>query len=192
MIKISLDTFCRQWVKDGKMERTIVSRFQKNIEDFGTVAGVTSRRFFRRSFSYGGFYKSGSKWAPRQSKWGIRHTHDILLESYRLRNGIQGDGNTKYLNQRGWTNNRKRIRNDKMKYVISTSEFSVGKRARKGRFSNYAAIHNTDPKLHSFTVNGYSGKKPVQRQFMGFNAALDAEINKHIHILFKGFPNDQG
>lgn len=191
MSKISLEIFCHQWVKDGKKERTIVSRFQKNIEDFGTVTGVTSKRFFRRSFSYGGFYKSGSKWAPRQSKWGIRNTHPILFESHRLRDGIKGDENTKFLNQRGWTNNRKRIRNDRMKYVISTSEFSVGKRARKGRYSNYAAIHNTDPKLHNFKVNKYSDKKPVQRQFMGFNNSLDAEINKHIHILFKGFPNDQ-
>ncbi|CDN31209.1 hypothetical protein BN938_1114 [Mucinivorans hirudinis] len=43
--------------------------------------------------------------------------------------------------------------------------------------------------MSNFTVNQYSGRKPVQRQFVG----ISSKINEHVfaeltQMLFKGFP----
>ena len=66
-----------------------------------------------------------------------------------------------------------------------------GKRGRsKERYGHYAAIHNTDPKFGLYTVNQYSTRRPVHRQFIGFSPKTDDYIAVHfIDMIFKGFPH---
>lgn len=66
-----------------------------------------------------------------------------------------------------------------------------GKRGRsKERYGHYAAIHNTDPKFGLYTVNQYSTRRPVHRQFIGFSPKTDDYIAAHfIDMIFKGFPH---
>ncbi|MDR2915758.1 MAG: hypothetical protein LBV74_13140 [Tannerella sp.] len=190
MIKITLDEFCNHWVK-SKLERSIVSRFEKNVFDFATLAGGYSKRFFTTSFLTGGFYGTGAKWQPRESKWGKKFTHPVMNDTGTLKNAIKGEAAS--TNRNGWRENRTKIFSKGAGYSIWTTEVSVprkGKRGRSGRYGRYAAIHNSDPKLTGFTVNQYSSRKPVQRQFIGFSKRLDNDISKFYHILFRGFPHD--
>ncbi len=190
MIKITLDEFCNHWVK-SKYERSIVSRFEKNVFDFATIAGHYSKRFFITSFLTGGFYGTGNKWQPRESKWGKKFTHPVLNDTGTLKNSIRGESAS--TNKNGWRENRTKIFKKGAKYDIWTTEVSVpqkGKRGRSGRYGRYAAIHNSNPRLTNFTVNQYSSRKPVQRQFIGFNKRLDYDITKFYPIIFKGFPHD--
>ena len=77
-------------------------------------------------------------------------------------------------------------------YNIHTEEISQsgnGKRGVNTHGKGYAAVHNTDPQISPFTVNQWSKKKPVQRQFIGFNDRLNNYINTHyVPIIFKGLP----
>lgn len=190
MIKITLDEFCAHWVK-SKLERPVARRFEKNVFDFTTIAGQYSKRFFSASFLTGGFYGTGTLWQPRSSKWGKKFTHPVLNDTGTLKNAINGEAASANLN--GWRENRTRIFKKGARYSIWTTEVSVsqkGKRGRSGKYGRYAAIHNSDPKLTSFRVNQYSSRKPVQRQFIGFNKRLDNDITRFYHILFRGFPHD--
>lgn len=196
MRKITLQQFCDQWtpaVKGVNMEMT--SRLQFNVLEFTTAASKVSREFFQKSFSYGGFYGSGSKWASRSSGWGRKFTHPILFDSGRLRDNISGKRSSErtghIFNKRGKTGNKYL----KVEDTISTNESSFpekGKRGRrrKGSSLRYAAIHNSDPQKTNYTVNQYSSNKPVRRQFIGRSIALDAEVARLIPMIFKGFPND--
>jgi hypothetical protein len=188
MQKITLDDFCRHWIKE-KYAMPIVSRFEKNTFDFVTVAGEYSKRFFRTSFIYGGFYGSGTKWKPRESKWGKKFTHPVLVDSGTLRNSIKGEGNSS--NITGRRDNGAKLFRRGAKYHIWTTEVSIperGKRGRNNKYGRYAAVHNSDPAKTGFTVNQYSSKKPVQRQFIGFSRKLDDDIKRFIPMIFKGFP----
>lgn len=64
-----------------------------------------------------------------------------------------------------------------------------GKRGRsKERYGHYAAIHNTDPKFGLYTVNQYSTRRPVHRQFIGFSPKTDDYIAVHfIDMILKDF-----
>ncbi|MDR1718036.1 MAG: hypothetical protein LBS20_19540 [Prevotella sp.] len=189
MIKITLDAFCNQWVR-GKNERSIVSRFEKNTFDFVTIAGNYSKRYFAASFLSGGFYGTGVKWEPRGSKWGKKFTHPVMVDTSTLKGAINGEARQSNFN--GRRNDGTKLFRKGAKYAIWTTEVSVpikGKRGKKGGLGRYAAIHNTDPGLSNFTVNQYSSRKPVQRQFIGFNKNLDNDISRFIHIIFKGFPH---
>lgn len=196
MKKITLEQFLAQWtpaVKGVNMEMT--SRLQFNVLEFTTAASQTSKEFFKKSFSYGGFYGSGTKWVPRSSRWGKRFTHNTLFDSGKLRDGINDKRSAErtgfIFNKRGKTGNKYL----KVDNTISTNEISSPEPKKRGRKRSgsglgYAAIHNSDPKLTNYTVNQYSSKKPMQRQFIGRSIALDAEVSKLIPIIFKGFPND--
>ncbi|GAB6119666.1 hypothetical protein [Dysgonomonas termitidis] len=191
-MKITLEIFCRQWVKD-KRERTIVSRFEKNIFDFTTIAGNRSRMFFQASFNTGGFFRSGSGWRPRESRWGKKFTHPVLIDTGMLGKSVKGEvrrfESTNYQSRRGFSS---KIFRRGAKYDIWTAEESFpikGKRGRKGKYKSYAAIHNSDPGKTGYTVNQYSGKKPVQRQFIGFSEPLDKDVSRYIDMIFKGFPH---
>lgn len=183
-MKLTLDQFVAQWAPGGNSKR-IVSRFEVNIFDFTTIAGNYSKRFFQTSFMVGGFYGSGKSWEPRQSRWGKRKTHPILIETGTLKNSIKFE--SKQISHTGWTDSRKRIFSRGSRYDIWTTEKS--KRKGKNRYGHYAAIHNTDPRYSNFKVNGHSNKKPVQRQFIGISPVLDKDIERFLHIIFRGFPN---
>lgn len=66
---------------------------------------------------------------------------------------------------------------------------SKGRRGRNTKAKGYAAIHNTDPSLSGYTVNQYSSRRPVWRQFIGFSPKLDSDVNEHLtKILFRNMP----
>lgn len=47
-----------------------------------------------------------------------------------------------------------------------------------------------DPKFGLYTVNQYSTRRPVHRQFIGFSPKTDDYIAAHfIDMIFKGFPH---
>lgn len=193
MSKISLDAFCNQWAQGGN-PKIIVSQFDKNIFDFVTIAGQYSKRFFVASFTNrtSGFYGSGSAWAPRSSKWGKKFTHPLMNDTGKLRRFIQGSATRN--NKTGRKNNGTKLFIRGASYDITTNEESApvkgkrGKHKRGGVYARYGGIHNSDPDKSNFTVNQYSRRKPVQRQFIGISDKLNNDIGKFIHILFRGFP----
>lgn len=189
MQKISLDEFCAQWVPQPGRQ-SLASRLAYNASEFTTLAGAFSRRFFQMSFTQGGFYAGGNQWQGRTSRWGKKFTHPVMIDTGRLKESIKGSfkdkdrGSVKKMRESGF----------KRRYVyeIETDAESFperGKRGRNRKGKGYAAIHNTDERLSPYTVNQYSARKPVQRQFIGFSDRLDNYINEHyVPIIFKKFP----
>ena len=187
MTKITLDEFCNQWTRDKRV-RPWHSLLAKNAEDFVTRAGAYAEDCFKSSFDTGGFYGSATKWAPRTSRWGKKFTHPIMDDTGELKNSIKG----KFID-RSYSAFGKRDFAKRYRYSINTNEISVpikGKRGkRKGKFQNYAAVHNTDPDLGLYTVNQYSSLRPVQRQFIGHSDKLLDFINSvFVPEIFNGFP----
>lgn len=190
MTRITIDQFCSQWVGIKGVSMPIVSRFQYNIFDFTTAVGEYTKKCFDSSFEQGGFYGTGQPWAPRESRWGRKFTHPVMLDTETLRKSIKFDQGSR---ERMKSANRVgRITKMSNSYVISTNELSKaskGKRGSTAKSKGYAAIHNSDPRITNFTVNQYSSRKPVQRQFMG----ISPKINDHVmaqftKMLFLGFP----
>lgn len=189
MSKITLPMFVNHWVK-GKMERTIVSRFEKNVFDFTTVVGERSKMFFQASFSYGGFFGTGSRWQPRQSSWGKKFNHPVLRDTLKLAKGIVGKQRsyfeTNYQSRRGLSSS---IFKRGSKYDIETVAISGPvKGKRGGGIRSYAAFHNEDPARAGYTVNQYSTKRPIRRQFIGISRRLEVDSFRMTDILFRGFP----
>ena len=193
MREIDLKTFCNHWIK-GKTERTMRSKFEKNIFDFTTIVGNYSKRFFKTSFTYGGFYGSGTKWQPRkESRWNSKWKHNTLFDSHKLRDGIQGGINNagKTLFDRKLT---ARTGQRNLTYNIYTKEESKAEKGKRGvskkrRLQNYAAVHNSDPNKSNFYYGkGENKVKPVQRQFIGPSKKLDMDVTSFYKILFRGFP----
>lgn len=92
----------------------------------------------------------------------------------------------------GRRSDRTRIFRKGARYCMWTTEKSFpvkGKRGRsKERYGHYAAIHNTDPKFGLYTVNQYSTRRPVHRQFIGFSPKTDDYIAVHfIDMILKDF-----
>lgn len=188
MPELTLEQFCNQWSR-GKQVRPWHSLLAKNAEDFATLAGEYALSRFRTSFAEGGFYGSGTKWAPRESRWGKKFTHPIMIDQGELKSKIKGEpGKTGSYSAFGKRDYRRRYR-----YDIWTDESSTpikGKRGKKrGRNQTYAAVHNTDPKFGLYTVNQYSSRRPVQRQFIGHSEKLLNTINQlFAPLIFKDFP----
>lgn len=190
MSKLTLDEFCNQWAR-GKMVRPWHSLLAKNAEDFATVAGEYALESFRSSFSQGGLYGSGQRWAPRESKWGKKFTHPVMIDQGELQSKIKGEKGK----HGGYSTFGKRDYRRRYRYDIWTDERSIaikGKRGKKrGRNQSYAAVHNTDPKFGLYTVNQYSSRRPVQRQFIGHSEKLLAFINRaFVPIIFREFPGN--
>ncbi len=191
MSKITLATFCNQWVEE-KGRRPMVNRFEKNVFDFTTVVGHRSKMFFQASFGYGGFYGTGNKWLPRQSSWGKKMGHPVLRDTLTLAKSIKGEqeryDKTNYQSRRG--KNASIFKRGSKYYIYTTALSTPKKNKRGGGTRSYAAIHNSDPSKTDYTVNQYSTKKPVQRQFIGFNRRLEVDTFSQTDILFRGFPNN--
>lgn len=195
MQEISLQIFINQWSANGRLPSDKPSKLASNVLKFTVAAGTVSKRFFRRSFSYGGFYGGGMKWKPKDSNWGRKFPHDTLFDSHRLRDGIKGDLTRG--SRDSFSKVRTRINNRRVAtYNIWTSEeskYEKGKRGRRtGSYKSYAAIHNTDPSKHSLTVNQYpkGQRRPEQRKFIGYSNNLNLEIEKLFPMLFDGLPHD--
>lgn len=188
-MKITLDQFCAQWVEaPGRMP--LASRLDYNVCDFTTQAGAFSRRFFQMSFAAGGFYASGERWKPRTSRWGKRFTHPVLDYTGKLKGSIKGEIKEKSRGKLSASGNPAFKKS--YAYEIDTTALTFSRKHRNSisrAGKGYAAIHNTDPKVSPYTVNQYSMRKPVQRQFIGFSGKLDNYINTHyVPMIFKGFP----
>lgn len=189
MQKITLDEFCNHWVQ-GKWTTAMASRLEKNVFDFATAAGEYSKGRFRASFTSGGFCGS-ERWAPRTSRWGRRFTHPLMNDTGTLAASLHGEtGKLGYVTGRykKRTSFRKGAR-----YNIWTREKSTPIRGKRGRsrerYGHYAAVHNTDPKFGLYTVNQYSTRHPVHRQFIGFSPVIDGHIASHfVTMVFEGFP----
>lgn len=188
MPKITLDEFCNHWGRDQTV-RKWHSLLAKNAEDFATLAGEYALSRFRTSFLEGGLYGGGQKWTPRESKWGKKFTHPVMIDQGELQSKIKGErGKGGSYSTFGKRDYRRRFR-----YDVWTAEQSKpvkGKRGRKrGRNQSYAAVHNTDPKFGLYTVNQYSSRRPVQRQFIGHSRKLLDTIEKvFVPIIFREFP----
>ncbi len=187
MPKISLDDFCAQWYKQ-KTQKAWHSILAFNASEFVTKAGGHALGAFRESFVRGGFY-GGGKWQPRTSKWGKKFKHPVMIDTQTLKRSIKGEkGKNGEYSRIGKRDYKRRYH-----YGIWTTEVSQpikGKRGRR-RTSNqtYAAVHNTDPKLGLYTVNQYSSRRPVQRQFIGHSDKILDRINEVlVPQIFKGFP----
>ena len=188
MTKITLDQFCAHWVT-GKYYHQMGNRLYYNSQDFATAVGEYTKQQFQSSFEKGGFC-GGSKWPARTSKWGKKFTHPTLVDTGTLSRSIKGE--TGRTTNFGKLHGRSGFRRS-ARYDIWTTEVSTyikGKRGRKrGKYKNYAAVHNTDPKFGLYTVNQYSSRSPVHRQFIGFSPTIEAYVNSHlIDMLFQGFP----
>lgn len=171
----------------------VANRLDMNITNFTTEIGMFSKRFFRMSFAYGGFYASGNKWAARTSKWGKKNSHSIMNDTGTLKNSIDHDIKVVSRQSGRKINGRTPFTKMGATYLISTKEETIinsdKKRGVNSHAIGYAAIHNTDPRLTNFKVNQYSNKKPVQRQFIGFNERLnDYIMAKYVPMIFKGLP----
>lgn len=191
MQKITLDQFCNHWYR-AKTQRPWHSMLAFNAHEFATKAGGHALGSFRESFVKGGFYGSGQKWQPRTSKWGKKFKHPVMVDTQTLKRSIQGG-----LGKGGeYSTFGKRDYQRKYRYSIWTTEVSQvikGKRGRrKTRNQTYAAVHNTDPKFGLYTVNQYSTRRPVQRQFRGHSDKILDRINEVlVPQIFKGFPGMQ-
>lgn len=187
MTNITLDQFCAHWTRDKRV-RAWHSLLAKNAEDFATRAGEYALSCFKSSFDSGGFYGSGTKWAPRTSRWGKKFTHPLMDDQSVLKNSLKGEFKSLDYSAFGRIDYKR-----KSKYTIWSTEESVpikGKRGKK-RTGNqtYAAVHNTDPSLGLYTVNQYSSRRPVQRQFIGHSDKLLDYINSvFVPDIFDGFP----
>lgn len=188
-MKITIDELCKQWQPEG---RSLISQFDKNIFDFTTLVGNYSKHFFRASFLAGGFYGSGQSWKPRESRWGKKFTHPVMRDTGMLASSIKGDNFARDTNRNSKREDGTRLFKKGARFDIQSEELGYAQKNKRGRNTKakgYAAIHNTDPSLSRYTVNQYSSRRPVWRQFIGFNPKLDSEINDHLtKILFRNMP----
>lgn len=189
-MRITLEQFCEQWAPKGN-GRYLPNKMEFNTHDFVTMAGEYSKSRFRTSFAEGGFYGSGKPWPKRKSHWGRKFTHPVMNETGTLARSIIGEvsrmDNTN-ITQRGYGELRKIFRRG-AHYTIRTKPTNHNQHGQYGHLKCYAAIHNTDPALKLYKVNGGSDKLPEQRQFIGISPKLNHTVNQlFIPILFRGFP----
>ena len=179
-------------------------KFSHDLLEFTTLAGQYSKNVFQKSFDNQSF--NGSKWKPRESRWGKKFTHPILYDTGILQGSIRYVPQKppltnyeveSYVHELGKskrrTNGTHTYKQYVAEYYIKTNENSQaihGKRGVNRKAVGYAAIHNTDPRVSPYTVNQHSTRKPVQRQFIGFSQEIDDYINNDLikNVLFKRFP----
>ena len=191
-MQITLDQFCQQWAPGGNT-RILASKLDFNIHDFVTLAGDYTRDAFRDSFARHEF-PGGKAWAPATSRWARRFPHPPLNDTGTLAKSIQSKkqfttvgGHRHALAHRGafFRSASYRI------FTTEKSRAMKGKRGNNPRSGNtYAAVHNTDPRFGRFTVNQYSSRRPVQRQFIGFSPSVESRIrSEFLPLIFKDLPH---
>ena len=189
-----------------KCEKLTFLSFSHDVFEFTTLAGRYSKNFFQESFDKQSF--NGNKWKPRESRWGERFTHPILYDTGTLKESIRnipqatpGYNPENKSETIGYPGGKSKRRVDgkfvhqrySAGYLIKTNEVSRAIRGKRGfshKSKGYAAVHNTDPRISPYTVNQYSTRKPVQRQFIGFSRELDDYVNNDLikNVLLRSFP----
>ena len=189
-MNITPEQFYKQWLRLGPAQAT-VSHFERQVHEFTFTAGSYSKDRFRQSFNQGGFYGSGARWAERTLRWGRRFSHPVMNHTGLLRGSIDGDKYTENVTRKP-APGRKAAFKRFTAYVITAAPESVAMRGvrgvrRDGAPTTYAAVHNAPPSF-GFWTNQYRKSRPAQRQFMGLNKKLDAEIARHYPMIFNGLP----
>lgn len=179
-MKITPEQFYQQWAPGGSTQ-PIISRFERQLFDFITIAGDTSRDHFKQSFREKGFAGTGTKWPPRKLPWVRRFPHPMMNDEGRLLESIKSNPDRmKY----GEMQKKSKVFNLKKNTRIS-AKGSTKKYTEKGKIKrginphsdgSYAAVHNQPTEGRT------------QRQFMGYNKALDAKIAAFIPDIFKNLP----
>ncbi len=189
-MNITPEQFYRQWLRLGPAQAT-VSHFERQVHEFTFTAGSYSKDRFQQSFNQGGFYGSGARWAERTSRWGRRFTHPVMNHTGLLRSVIDGTTTTDRVTHKPAPGRKAAFRRHHTHTIIAAPE-SVAMRGvrgvrRDGKPTTYAAVHNAPPSF-GFWTNQYRKSRPVQRQFMGLNKKLDAEIARNYKMIFNGLP----
>jgi hypothetical protein len=185
---ITLDQFCKQWLRLGPAAAT-VSHFDRQIFGFRDIAGRFSKDRFEESFRQGAFYGSGRPWPARTSRWGVRRTHPVLRHTGLLAGSIDG---TPYSYNRSVkpAPGRKAAFRRRITYVLTAAPESVAMKGHRGVRhtgpTTYAAVHNAP--TGTYWSNQYRKSRSVQRQFMGPNPRLTAEIARYYAYIFNGLP----
>lgn len=187
-MNITPDQFYRQWLRLGPAAAT-VSHFEQQVSDFTHLAGRFSRDRFQQSFRQGGFYGSGQPWAPRASRWGRRLTHPVLRHTGLLEQSIEGSKVSDTKTAKPAPGRQAAFRRSAT-YTITAAPESEAWPGRRGVRSSgattYAAVHNAPS--GTYWSNQHKKSRSVQRQFMGPNRRLDAEIARYYAYIFNGLP----
>lgn len=187
---ITPEQWLNQWGVVGKSggasTSTIISRFAGDVCEFTTLSIGLSQRMFKRNFDRGGFF--GTAWAPRDSKWGRKFHHPILVDSGNLQYNIKSKKIDRASNDHPYI----------FLGEIETGEVSVPARGKRGKrngiYKNYAALHNCPEKVNAFVnkaeeMKGNAGRRPEKRQFIGQHSSLDSLIERlYIPLIFKHLP----
>jgi hypothetical protein len=188
-MNITPEQFFRQWIKFGTAQAT-VSYFERQIHEFTVMVGAHTKDRFEQSFGQGGFYGSGARWPERTSRWGRRFSHPVLNHTGLLHSSIDGQKYSENVTHKP-APGRKAAYKRFMTYAIVAAPESVAIEGVRGVSRNgrgtYAAVHNAPPSLGHWT-NQYKKSRPVQRQFMGTNKKIDAEITRYYPYIFNGLP----
>lgn len=162
-MEISLKVFKKRWGNPA----LLASQLSFNALQFAIKATEYAINFFKKSFDYGGFYKSGSKWAPRKD---VDDGHRLMVETGELKNSIRVT--------------KKKNKTTSHQITVSTTETFGGRVGRKRR-PTYAAVHNERWQDTGYWSNQYKKSRPIQRQFMGHNKELYRYINKNFVPILK-------
>ena len=185
---ITLDQFCKQWLRLGPAAAT-VSHFEFQVSEFVYLAGRFSKDRFEESFRQGAFYGSGRPWPARASRWGRRRTHPVLRHTGLLAGSIDGDSRNYKLDRKPAPGRKAAFRRKEV-YTVTAAPESVALRGHRGVRhagpTTYAVVHNAP--TGTYWSNQYRRSRAVQRQFMGPNPKLTAEIARHYAYIFNGLP----
>ena len=187
-MNITPDQFCKQWLRLGPAAAT-VSHFDRQVFDFTYQAGRFAKDRFKQSFGQGAFYGSGRPWPARTSRWGQRRTHPVLRHTELLKSSIDGLSYS-YNKSVKPAPGRKAAFRRRIVHTVTAAPESVTMRGHRGVRhagpTTYAAVHNAP--TGTYWSNQYRKSRAVQRQFMGPNPRLTAEIARHYAYIFNGLP----
>jgi hypothetical protein len=190
-MNITPQQFYKQWLRLGPAAAT-VSHFDRQVHDFTFTAGRVSKDRFQQSFTQGGFYGSGQRWPERTSRWGRRFHHPVMNHTGLLKAAIDGDSFSDKVSRKPAPGRKAAFRRHTTYTLVAAPE-SVAMRGvrgvrKDGAPTTYAAVHNAPPTEFGHWSNQHRKSRPVQRQFMGLNKKLDAEIARYYNTIFNGLP----
>lgn len=188
MKELTPDQFFKQWLRLGPAAAT-VSHFERQVFDFTYQAGRFAEDRFQQSFRQGGFYGTGQRWKERTSRWGRRRSHPVLQHTGLLKSSIDGTLHSDNKSTRPAPGRKAAFRR-RITYTVEAAPKSVAMKGHRGvrrtGSTTYAAVHNAPD--GTYWSNQYHKSRSVQRQFMGHNSRLTAEIARYYAYIFNGLP----
>lgn len=160
MAKI-INTRFKTWSAHWRNTNLINAKLAINAFNFLVLGTEFAENFFKQSFDKERFLKSGQrKWQKRSDNGKL--THPILNETGELKNSIRKtrpSNNGTFLGASVRTNEK------------------FGNRSGK-KNPSYASVHNERWQDTGLWSNQHRKTRPIQRQFMGHNEYLYAQIAK--------------